>query len=70
MIVDQDECRGPQLEGAFDHLARVDWSMIDRPFLLAFILDQYVFSIEEKYMEFFDFAVTELRIAIVDQLVP
>ena len=40
------------------------------PSLLPLIRDQYIFPIEEEDVEFFDVAVCDLCIAIVDQLVP
>src|SRR5262249_23690129 len=44
--------------------------MVDRPALLALMLDQHVFAIEKQNMEFLDLIVHDTGIAIIDQLVP
>jgi hypothetical protein len=59
----------PELERAFDDFAGVDRRMIDRAALVPLVLDQCILAIQKEYMELLDFAVGDLRIAIVDQCV-
>src|SRR6516164_879809 len=70
MIVHHNQRRGPELERALDHFARVDRRMVDGAALLTLMLDQHILAVEKQEMEFLDFAVTDLRGAKVDQLVP
>src|SRR5438132_13579051 len=70
MIMHEDQRLSPQFESAFDHLASINWGVIDRPPLLPLILDQRILSIEEENMKLLDVAVCDLGVAIVEQLVP
>jgi hypothetical protein len=66
----EDQSGGLELERSFDDLASVDRRMIDGAALLALMSDQHVFAVEKEDVKFLDFAVSDLRVAAIDQLVP
>src|SRR5271155_2694357 len=70
MVVHEDQSRSSQLKGTFDDLAGVNRRVIDRASLLHFVLDQRVLAIEKQYMKFLYLAASELRVTVLDQLVP
>src|SRR5271167_3234733 len=69
MVVDQNQSGCPELERPLDDFAGINRRMIDRAALLPLVLDQCILAIEEEYMELLNFAVGNLRTAIVDQCV-
>ena len=66
----ENQSRSSQLEGTSDDLAGVYRRVINRASLLHFVLDQRVLAIEKQYMKFLYLAVSELRVTVVNQLVP
>ena len=54
--------------GCHDSSAR--WSRRSPARPLALVLDQHVLAVEEQDVEFLDLVVRDLRVAIIDQLVP
>jgi hypothetical protein len=66
VVVDQNQGGRPQFERTFNDLAGVDRRMIDGAALLSLVLDQCILAIQEEYVEFLNFAVGNLRTAIVD----
>jgi hypothetical protein len=67
--VHQDHCRGAEIEGALDDLARVNRCVVDRAALLALMFDQRVLAVEKQDVELLDRVVRDLGVAVVDQLV-
>ena len=53
MVVDHDHRAGAQLQGAFDHLARINRGVIDGPALLNLVGNKFVAVIEEQDPELF-----------------
>ena len=70
MVVHEDQSRSFQLKGTFDDLAGVNQRVVDRAPLLPFVLHQRVLAIEKQYMKFLYLAVSDLRVAVIDQLAP
>src|SRR5512133_1735611 len=70
MVVHEDQSRSSELKGAFDDLTCVNRRVIDRASLLSLVLDQRILAIEKQYMKLLYLAVSDLRITILDQLVP
>ena len=70
VVVHQDDRRGVQFEGAFDHLARVDGHVIDGALGLFLIRDQDVLAVEKQDAELFGFAVGHRGVAVVQQRIP
>ena len=66
----EDQSRSSQLKGTFDDLTWINWRVIDGASLLHFVLDKRVLAIEKQCMKFLYFAVSDLRVAILDQFVP
>ena len=51
VVVDHDDRRGPELERALDHLARVEGRVVDRAAALDLVADQDVLAVEEQEPE-------------------
>ena len=70
VIVDQDQRRGIEFEGAFHHFARIDGCVVDRAFLLHFVRDQMVLAVEKQDAELFGRIVRHRSGAIFEQRRP
>src|SRR3984893_15571027 len=70
VIVHEDKRCGTQIESTPDHFAGADRRIADGSALLPLVLDQRVLAVEKKDVELLNLAVGDLRIAIIDQLVP
>lgn len=70
VVVDQDQGTGAQVQGALDHLARIDRGVIDGAALLHLVGDQHILAVEEEQPHLFRVFVLHRHLEIVQQPLP
>jgi len=70
VVVDHDDRRGAEGEGALHHLARIDRRVIDGAAMLFLVGDQRVLLVEEQQAELLDRGIAGGNRAVVDERLP